>query len=91
MGLDIGTVKIDYLPRPGGAAYDFAWHLAEECSCASDGNAFGWFEKKEVRKLAQRWLKREPPKSDQEKAEVMTWIKGLPWDEVRMVTLHFNW
>ena len=30
MGLDIGVVKIDYLDRPSGAAYRFAWHLAGE-------------------------------------------------------------
>ena len=28
MGLDIGAVNIDYLDRPSGAAYRFAWHRA---------------------------------------------------------------
>ena len=27
MGLDIGAVNINYLARPSGAAYRFAWHL----------------------------------------------------------------
>ena len=27
MGLDIGVVQINYLPRPDKPAYDFAWHL----------------------------------------------------------------
>ncbi len=30
MGLDVGVVQIDYLDRPRGAAYRFAWHLAGE-------------------------------------------------------------
>ena len=49
MGLDIGAVNINYLARPAGAAYRFAWHLAGEWDdqtweVYSDANVFAEFD-----------------------------------------------
>ena len=45
MGLDIGIISIEYLERPSGIAYEFAWELAVEASAFGymygEGNNWG--------------------------------------------------
>ncbi len=45
MGLDVAQVTMNYLERPEGAAYDFAYSLVDDCAATGEGHAFGWFLK----------------------------------------------
>jgi len=87
MGLDIGKVDIEYLPRPTGIAYEFAKELACEASCVGDGNAFGFYLREEMEERATEFAE-DKEVSDK---ELMDWIATLPWDEDNYVTLTFNW
>ena len=58
MGLDIGIMKIEYLERPGGVVYDFAWHLAQEGAFDAymfgEGNSCIPFTQRQVLRTARR-------------------------------------
>jgi len=87
MGLDVGKVTIEYLPRPGELAKAFAWHLASEASCWSDGNAFGFYFRGEMEKEAKEFAQ-----GDILAEEILKdWIESLPWDEKGYLVLTFNW
>jgi hypothetical protein len=87
MGLDVGKVTIEYLPRPEGLAKAFAWHLASEASCVGDGNAFGFYFRSEMEKEAKEFAQ------DNVLAEeiLKDWLTTLPWDESGYLVLTFNW
>jgi len=87
MGLDVGKVNIEYLPRPAGIAYEFAKQLACEASCVGDGNAFGFYLRDEMEERAREFAE---DKGASER-ELMDWIATLPWDEDNYLTLTFNW
>ena len=94
MGLDIGVVKIDYLDRPSGAAYRFAWHLAgewddETWEVYSSANVFAEYDHDHLTDRAHRFIASEglaPAEADQ----VMGWVRNLPW-RGSTVMLHLNW
>jgi hypothetical protein len=87
MGLDVGKVTIEYLPRPEGLAKEFAWHLASEASCWSDGNAFGFYFRSELEKQAKAFAKENILAEE----ILKDWIDSLPWDENDYCHLTFNW
>ena len=98
MGLDVGKVSIDYLPRPDGAAYAFVKELAAEASCVDDGKAFVFYFRDEMEKRAEEFAEDKlhlPGMTTQQvkanKTMVMDWITSLPWDEDNCLTLTFNW
>ena len=87
MGMDVGKVSIENLPRPQGLAYEFINELACEASCAGDGNAFGFYLRDEMEGRAKEFAK------SNELAEqiLRDWIASLPWDEDGYLVLNFNW
>lgn len=97
MGLDVGKVSIEYLPRPDGAVYAFIGELAGEAGCAGDGNAFDSYFRDEMERRANKFVEDRlslPGITSQEveasKKMVMDWIASLPWDEDSYLTLTFN-
>ena len=87
MGMDVGKVTIEYLPRPGLLAYEFVKELAGEASCVGEGNAFGFYLRSDLEERA-----REFAKGDVLAEEILKdWIASLPWDEDSYLTLTFNW
>jgi hypothetical protein len=87
MGLDVGKVEIEYLPRPAGLAYEFVTQLACEASCIGEGNAFGFYLRSEMEERAKEFAEGNPL-SEQ---ILMDWIDSLPWGEDGYLTLTFNW
>ena len=87
MGLDVGKVEIEYLPRPEGLAKEFAWELAGEASCGGDGNAFGFYLRSEMEERAKAFAQGNILAEE----ILKDWIADLPWDESGYLTLTFNW
>ena len=82
MGLDIGIMKVEYLPRPKGVIYDFAWHLAQEGSFDAymfgEGNSCIPFTQRQVLRMLDEFT-RERGLSPQERLEIRSWLASLPW------------
>jgi len=92
MGMDVGKVTIDYLPRPAGLAYKFIEELACSCGCVGDGNALGFYERSEMEEKAKEFTAKEFPTGNPLAEDILKdWISTLPWDEDNCLTLHFNW
>ena len=94
MGLDIGVVNIDYLDRPSGAAYRFAWHLAGEWDdqtweVYSGANVFAEYDYDHLTNRAQHFIESERLPSD-EARQIMRWVRNLPW-RGNSVMLHMGW
>ena len=93
MGLDVGVYTTTWLPRPrDDAAYQFTWYLAENAAMGDNGNAFVIWDKEELRDLYRIYLlarKKDLIRAD--RIAIKSWIRGLPWDEDDLVSLHFNW
>lgn len=93
MGLDIGIIRITYLERPQGPAYDFAWELAIEASASGymsgEGNNWAAFTRDEVRAMLDEFAQ-DHALSPTAKAEVWAWVESLPWHD-DLIELHFNW
>ena len=94
MGLDVGAVQIDYLDRPRGAAYRFAWHLAgewddEAWEVSSGVNLFVEYDCDRLLNRAYEYVVSERLASD-EAHQVMRWVRSLPW-QGRTIMLHMGW
>ena len=94
MGLDIGAVNINYLARPSGAAYRFAWHLAgqwddQTWEVYSSANVFAEYEYDHLVRRAEEYISAEGLGSA-EAHEVMRWVRNLPW-RGSTVMLHMGW
>ena len=90
MGLDVAQVTMNYLERPEGAAYDFAYDLVEECATSGEGHAFGWFMKEQLRQLASQYIdSRAIDVAGQRRID--DWLESLPYDETEYVVLGFDW
>ena len=94
MGLDVGVVQIDYLDRPGGAAYRFAWHLAGEWDddaweVSSGDNVVAEFDYGHLTNRAYRFIVSENLSSN-EAHQIMRWVRSLPW-RGRTIMLHLGW
>ena len=94
MGLDVGAVQIDYMDRPSGAAYRFAWHLAGHCDddawqVFSGANVFTEYEHDHLLSVANDYIESEKL-SVAQAAEVIVWVRGLPWRN-GTVMLHLGW
>jgi len=87
MGMDIYEVKLEKLPRPQGLAYQFTGELAAEAQSWGEGNAFGFYQREEMKERARRFANDNPLAED----ILMDWINSLPWDEDGYLTLHFSW
>ncbi|RJO61951.1 MAG: hypothetical protein C4542_05210 [Dehalococcoidia bacterium] len=91
MGLDIGKVSIEYLPRPSSkAANEFAQWLAEEADCTGDENSFGFFLKDKVLGMVEEYGQDEEL-SQKDIKKITRWVESLPWDEDGCLTLYFSW
>ena len=55
MGLDVARVSMEYLDRPSGAAYNFAYELMDDCEATGQGHAFGWFLKEQLQERAREY------------------------------------
>ncbi len=86
MGLDIGIIHIEYLPRPRGRAYEFARELAVDAS--TDGymngadNNWGPFTQRQVLQKLDAFAA-DKRLGATAKAEVLTWVRSLPWEDWR--------
>ena len=93
MGLDIGIMSVEYLERPRGITYEFAWGLAAEANIrgymGGGSNSWGPFTKGEVRLMLDGFAERRDLTQDQI-VEVQAWVESLPW-EGDGIELHFNW
>ena len=93
LGLDIGTLSISFLERPGEAAYEFAWEMAAQANVdgymGGDGNCWGAFTKEQVRGMLSDFSSDNGLSSRQE-AAVWAWVESLPWDGDD-IELHFSW
>ncbi len=93
MGLDIGTMSINYFERPRGITYRFAWELAHEASVygtmSGEGNSLGYFTKPQVGRLLEEYTENENL-NPQQTSEIWAWVESLPWDGDE-IELHFNW
>ena len=94
MGLDIGVVKIDYLDRPSGAAYRFAWNLAgewddETWEVYSSANVFAEYDYDHLIRRAEEYIASEGLGST-DAHQVMRWVRNLPW-RGSTVMLHLGW
>ncbi len=94
MGLDVGTVRINYLPRPSGATYRFAWHLAKErdddaWQVFTGENVFTEFEFDHLIVRAADYIASEGLDSVAAH-QVMRWVRGLPWRD-GYIMLHLGW
>ena len=82
MGLDIGIMKVEYLPRPRGVVYDFAREMAAEGAFDAymfgEGNSWIPFTQRQVLRMLDTFT-RERRLSPQERLEVRSWIESLPW------------
>ena len=83
MGLDIGIISINYLERPRGNAYQFAWELAVEASAYGymhgDGNNWGAFTQRHVLRMLDEFAEKQTLDASA-KAEILAWVRSLPWD-----------
>ena len=93
MGLDIGIISIEYLERPRGIAYEFAWELAVEASVGGymygEGNNWGALSKGQVSGLIDTFAQQKALTREQT-TEIRSWVESLPWDGDD-IELHFNW
>ena len=93
MGLDVAKVTLELLDRPEGTAYEFARHLALECGTAGEGNAFGFFLRSQIHRLAADYIECDEEIEHDWRAhnEILDWVESLPYDESGYVSLNFNW
>lgn len=94
MGLDVGVVQVDYLPRPGKAAYGFLWYLNENAHEAEWGG--GWGEETFVQYTRDTLLEQanefvsRSELTESDKDELRAWLDGLPWKD-DLIMLHLTW
>ena len=83
MGLNIGIIKIQYLPRPHGQVYRFAWELAVEASAGGymhgEGNDWGAFSQRQVLRMLDEFAGRKQLDAPA-RTEIIDWLRSLPWD-----------
>ena len=94
MGLDIGAVQIEYMDRPNGAAYRFAWHLAghwddESWQVFSGENVFTEYGYDHLVRVANDYIL-SARLGDTQAYDVLTWVRGLPWRN-GTVMRHLGW
>ena len=82
MGLDIGIMKVEYLPRPRGVVYDFAREMAAEGAFDAymfgEGNSWIPFTQRQVLRMLDKFAS-ERGLSPQERLEIRAWLVSLPW------------
>ena len=92
MGLDIGVVQINYLPRPSEPAYDFAWHLNindDEADWNGSSSTFVEYTRENLLEQLDRYVsKKELSESDKE--ALRGWVDDLPW-RCGVIMLHLAW
>ena len=97
MGLSIGSVQINYFKEPQGAAGGFVSYLVDNMY---DIHEDGWGFEADGNVLVQYTLDnmldrlnsygKSAGLSDDEKAEVLEWVRGLPWRDYT-VMLYMGW
>ncbi|MCY4581592.1 MAG: hypothetical protein OXE50_02150 [Chloroflexi bacterium] len=82
MGVDIGIMKVEYLPRPRGVVYDFASEMAAggalDAYMFGEGNSWIPFTQRQVLRMLDAFT-RERGLSPQERLEIRAWLASLPW------------
>ncbi len=91
MGLDIGVVTKTMLPRPQGAAYDFAWSLVEDGDSWGEGNAFSFYLRSHLHARAADYIRAHPDLYWHGQKQILDWIESLPYDDVGYIELYFGW
>ena len=84
MGLDVGIIAIQYLPRPTGHAYEFAWELAIEAGANGymhgEGNNWSGFSQRQVLRMLDEFAGRKQLDTPAQ-TEILDWLRSLPWDD----------
>ena len=93
MGLDVGTVRFDYLKTPKGTILDFLEFLADN-SDEADWHLGAYHnvivEYESANLLAQvAAFANEKAVSPGAKAKVLAWVSQLPWKD-GVITLHLD-
>ena len=92
MGLDIGVVQINYLPRPDKPAYDFAWHLnikEDEADWNGSTSTFVEYTRETLQQQLDSYIT-ENELTQREIAGLCSWVDGLPW-KGDVIMLHLAW
>ena len=92
MGLDIGVVQINYLPRPDKPAYDFAWHLninEDEADWNGSTSTFVEYTREALLRQLDSYIT-ENELTQSNIADLRSWVDGLPW-KGDVVMLHLAW
>jgi len=101
MGLDVASVTLNHLPRPGGYAYEFAKWLNENPDysgyyggCYGEGNSFGRYRRQDLLIKLKEFCESnnldEEVELEEAELEIKEWIENLPWD-VDSIILYFDW
>ena len=84
MGLDVGIIAIQYLPRPTGHAYRFAQELTVEASTSGfmsgDSNNYSAFSQRQVLRMLDEFAVRKQLDAPA-RTEIIDWLRSLPWDD----------
>ena len=94
MGLDVGVIQVDYLPRPVGQAYRFLWYLNENADGAdwngsTAENTFAQYTRETLWAQLRDYASRNDL-SESERRGLRRWIDDLPWKD-DLITLHLTW
>ena len=94
MGLDIGVVRINYLRRPDGPAYEFARDLSfdpdeADWNGSSPEHTFVEYSRETMLSVMDRYAaKNKLTQSDT--AKIRAWMDELPWKD-DTIMLHLGW
>lgn len=92
MGLDIGVVQINYLPRPSEPAYDFAWHLninEDEADWSGASSTFVEYTRENLLDQLDRYVSQKGL-AEGDATALRDWVDGLPW-KCGVIMLHLAW
>ena len=82
MGLDVGIMHVEYLERPQGIAYEFAWQLAHRASAngymTGEGRNWAPFTQRQVLRSFRRFVAARGIDAEG-RAEILSWVRSLPW------------
>ena len=97
MGLDVWVVKMEYVDSPTGLLKDFLFDLTENLDWGYDGWGGGWegnaFIEVFKEDLGGRaWdYASEKRLSQEDRANLLSWVENLPWNPGENLTLTLNW
>ncbi len=84
MGLNVGIINIEFIPRPRGHVYEFAQHIASigahDSYMSGEGQSYIPFTQRRLLQMLDLFSQRRAL-TPQEQQEIHAWLKSLPWLE----------